>query len=42
LGIFSIDKAGGGMELIEVAPDVSVSEIRDKTEASFRTRPGLE
>jgi 3-oxoacid CoA-transferase subunit B len=41
LGVFAIDKKGGGMELIARAPDVSLAEIKDKTEASFRVRSGL-
>ena len=41
LGVFSIDKHAGGMELVEIAPNVTVGEIRSKTEAAFRTRPGL-
>src|SRR5215204_6509572 len=37
LGVFSIDrKGGGGMTLIELAPDVSLDEIKSKTEASYR------
>jgi 3-oxoacid CoA-transferase subunit B len=37
LAVFSIDKHGyGGMTLIEIAPGVSLDEIRAKTEASFR------
>jgi 3-oxoacid CoA-transferase subunit B len=39
LGVFSIDE--GGMTLLEVAPAVSVDEIRSKTEASFKLGPGL-
>ncbi|TMJ74600.1 MAG: succinyl-CoA--3-ketoacid-CoA transferase, partial [Alphaproteobacteria bacterium] len=42
LGVFAIDKKAGAMELIELAPDVSLDEITEKTEASFRVRPGLE
>jgi 3-oxoacid CoA-transferase subunit B len=42
LGVFTIDKKGGGMELVEIAPDVTLAEIRRKTEADFRVRPGLE
>src|SRR4029077_16970891 len=42
LAVFAIDKSGGGMELVEIAPDVSLDEIRRQTEASFRVRPGLE
>jgi 3-oxoacid CoA-transferase subunit B len=42
LGVFEIDKKGGGMELVEIAPDVSLDDIKRQTEASFRVRPGLE
>ena len=38
LGVFAID--GHGMSLIELAPGVSLDEIREKTEASFTVRPG--
>ena len=46
LGVFAIDKSmgdkeAGGMELIELAPGVPLAEIRQKTEAEFRVRPGL-
>jgi 3-oxoacid CoA-transferase subunit B len=41
LGVFAIDRKGGGMELIEAAPGVPLAEIRQKTEASFRLRPGV-
>jgi 3-oxoacid CoA-transferase subunit B len=35
-GVFTIDKYGAaGMTLVELAPDVTVQEIRAKTEASF-------
>jgi 3-oxoacid CoA-transferase subunit B len=37
LGVFTIDKKGdGGMALVELAPGVTVDEIRDKTEGTFR------
>ena len=46
LGVFAIDKSmgdkeAGGMELIELAPGVPLPELRQKTEASFRIRPGV-
>jgi 3-oxoacid CoA-transferase subunit B len=41
LAVFTIDRKGGGMELIETAPDVSVDDVRRQTEANFRVRPGL-
>jgi 3-oxoacid CoA-transferase subunit B len=36
LGVFTIDKKGGGMTLAELAPGVSVDEITKRTEASFK------
>jgi 3-oxoacid CoA-transferase subunit B len=36
LGVFSIDRHGGGMALIELAPGVTLDEIASKTEASYR------
>src|ERR1700758_4795877 len=41
LGVFAIDKKGGGMELIELAPGVSIAEIRGKTEAAFALGAGI-
>ena len=41
LGVFAIDKKGGGMELIEIAPDVSLDEVKRQTEAAFRVRQGV-
>ena len=35
LGVFNIDKKGGGMTLVEVAPGVSLDEIKSKTEADY-------
>ena len=36
LGVFSIDRKGSGMTLIELAPDVTLDEITQKTEAKFK------
>ncbi len=36
LGVFNIDRKGGGMTLTELAPGVTVDEIKKKTEASFK------
>jgi 3-oxoacid CoA-transferase subunit B len=41
LGVFAIDRKGGGMELIETAPGVPLAEIRQKTEGSYRVRQGV-
>ncbi len=35
LAVFDVDRTGGGMTLIEMAPGVTLDEIRAKTEASF-------
>jgi 3-oxoacid CoA-transferase subunit B/3-oxoadipate CoA-transferase beta subunit len=35
LGVFEIARHGGGTRLVEVAPGVSIDEIRSKTEATF-------
>jgi 3-oxoacid CoA-transferase B subunit len=40
LGVFEVER-GKGMILIERAEDVSVEEIRDKTEAEFRVAENL-
>jgi len=36
LGVFTLDKNGGGLTLIELAPDVTLDDIRSNTEASFK------
>ena len=41
LGVFAIDKKAGGMELIEIAPDVSLDEVKRQTEAALRVRQGV-
>jgi 3-oxoacid CoA-transferase subunit B len=38
LGVFEIDRKGSGAVLIELALGVTLSEIKLKTEASFRTK----
>lgn len=35
LGVFAIDRKGAGVTLTELAPGVTVDEVRAKTEASF-------
>ncbi len=40
LGVFDIRPAG--LVLVDIAPDVSVSEIREKTEAEFTVDPALQ
>jgi 3-oxoacid CoA-transferase B subunit len=35
LGVFDIDRKGGGAKLIELAPGVTLADITAKTEASF-------
>jgi 3-oxoacid CoA-transferase subunit B len=35
LAVFAIDKKHGGVKLIELATDVTLDEVRAKTEASF-------
>ena len=35
LAVFAIDKKGGGMTLLEMAPGVTIAELQAKTEASF-------
>ncbi len=42
LGVFAIDKKAGGMTLIEVAPGVSLEEIKSRTEATYQTAPGAQ
>jgi 3-oxoacid CoA-transferase B subunit len=35
LAVFTIDRKGGGVKLIELAPGVTVEDIKAKTEAAF-------
>ena len=41
LGVFTIDRKGGGMTLVELAPDVTLDEIKAKTQATYKVAPGL-
>jgi 3-oxoacid CoA-transferase subunit B len=36
LGVFTLDRAGSGLTLIELAPDVTLDFIKSQTEASFK------
>jgi 3-oxoacid CoA-transferase subunit B len=42
LGVFQIDRKGGGMTLLELAPEVSLQEVQGKTEASFVLGNGID
>lgn len=41
LGVFEIDKKDGGVTLTELAPDVTVEVVRERTEANFEVAAGL-
>ena len=41
LAVFEIDRKAGGMTLVELAPGVTLEELRGKTEAGFAVKPGL-
>jgi len=41
LGVYVIDRKSGRATLIELATDVTLDEVREKTEASFNVTPGL-
>jgi len=36
LGVFTVDKTGGGLTLIELAPEVTLDDIKKNTQASFK------
>jgi 3-oxoacid CoA-transferase subunit B len=37
LAVFDVDRAGGGMTLLELAPGVTLAEVESKTAAPFKT-----
>ena len=39
LGVFNIDRKGGGMTLIELAPGVTLDEIRRRPRRASRSTP---
>ena len=41
LGVYEIDRKSGRATLIELAKDVTLDGVREKTEASFNVTPGL-
>ena len=41
LGVFDIDRQNGGATLIELATDVTVDEVKEKSEADFEVAAGL-
>jgi 3-oxoacid CoA-transferase subunit B len=38
LAVFEVDRKKGGLTLIELAPGVSLEDVKTKTEASFSSR----
>lgn len=41
LAVFDVDRHAGEMTLIELAPGVTLEEVRAKTDAEFRVKDGL-
>jgi 3-oxoacid CoA-transferase subunit B len=41
LAVFTVDRNGGGMKLLELAPGVTLDALREVTEASFTVSPDL-
>jgi 3-oxoacid CoA-transferase subunit B len=39
LCVFDVDRKGGGMKLVELAPGVTLDEVKSKTEAAFDVGP---
>lgn len=42
LAVFDVDRRGGGMTLLELAPGVTLDALRSATEASFAVAPSLQ
>jgi 3-oxoacid CoA-transferase B subunit len=42
LGVFTVDRTGGGLTLIELAPDVTLDDIKANTQASFKVANTLQ
>lgn len=42
LAVFDVDRRGGGMTLLELAPGVTLDALRAATEASFAVAPSLQ
>ena len=38
LAVFEVDRKGGGMSLIELAPDVTLEDVQAKTDAAFTSK----
>ena len=38
MAVFEVDRKGGGMTLIELAPDVTLDDVKAKTDAAFTSR----
>jgi 3-oxoacid CoA-transferase subunit B len=41
LAVFAVDRHGGGAVLLELAPEVTLDQLRADTEANFTLHPGL-
>ena len=38
LAVFEVDRKGGGLTLVELAPEVTLEDVTAKTEAAFTSR----
>ncbi len=41
VGVFEIDRKAGQAKLVELAPETTVDEVRERSEADFEVAPGL-